>query len=91
MNQRQDEKDDAIVVEGRLYLLTANAECWKCRRPQAVVVIAAQGLSEGGEAISDIQDRGSLDILSAIEEMPSELLTFIQKRQPGYQKQYSRG
>jgi hypothetical protein len=90
MNQRHEEKDDAIVVEGRLYLLTANAECWKCRRPQDVVVIAAQGLSEGGEAISDSQDTGSLVILSAIEEMPSDLLTFIQKRQPGYQKQYSR-
>ena len=89
MNERHDEKDDAIAVEGRLYLLTANAGCWKCRRPQDVVVIAAQGLSEGGEVISDTQDPGSLAILSAIEEMPSELLTFIQKRQSGYQKQYS--
>ncbi|HEX3914519.1 MAG TPA: hypothetical protein VHW71_13495 [Steroidobacteraceae bacterium] len=90
MNERHKEKDDAVAVEGQLYLLTANAECWKCRRPQDVVVIAAQGLSEGGEAISDTQDLGSLVSLSTIEEMPSELLTFIQKRQPGYQKQYSR-
>jgi hypothetical protein len=34
MNERHEEKDDAIVVEGRLYLLTANAECWKCHRPR---------------------------------------------------------
>ncbi len=90
MNGRDDEIDDAIAVEGRLYLLTANAACWKCGQAQDVVVIAAQGLSEGGEAIPDTQDLGSLIILSAIEEMPSELLAFIQQRQPRYQKQYSR-
>jgi hypothetical protein len=82
MNERHDEIDDAIAVEGRLYLLTANAACWKCRQPQDVVVIAAQGLSESGEPIPDTQAPGSLIILSAIEEMPSELLTFIQQRQP---------
>jgi hypothetical protein len=38
MNGRDDEIDDAIAVEGRLYLLTANAACWKCRQPQDVVV-----------------------------------------------------
>jgi hypothetical protein len=77
MNGRNDEIDDAIAVEGRLYLLTANAACWKCRQPQDVVVIAAQGLSEGGEAIPDTQNLASLIILSAIEEMPSQLLAFI--------------
>jgi hypothetical protein len=90
MNERDDEIDDAIAVEGRLYLLTANAACWKCGQPHDVVVIAAQGLSEGGEPIPDTQDPGSLIILSAIEEMPPELLAFIQRRQPRYQKQYSR-
>jgi hypothetical protein len=90
MNERRDEMDDAIAVEGRLYLLTANAACWKCGQPQDVVVIAAQALSEGGELIPDTQDPRSLIILSAIEEMPSELLAFIQRRQPRYQKQYSR-
>ena len=59
MNERHEEKDHAIAVEGRLYLHTANADCWKCRRPQDVVVIAAQGLSQGGEIISDTQDPGS--------------------------------
>jgi hypothetical protein len=90
MNGRDDEIDDAIAVEGRLYLLTAITACWKCRQPQYVVVIAAQGLSESGKPIPDTQDPGSLIILSAIEEMPPELLAFIQQRQPRYQKQYSR-
>jgi hypothetical protein len=90
MNERHDDIDGAIAVEGPLYLLTANAACWKCGQPQDVVVIAAQGLSEGGELIPDTQDPGSLIILSAIEEMPPELLAFIQRRQPRYQKQYSR-
>ncbi len=90
MNERHDEIDDAVAVEGRLYLLTANAACWKCGRPQDVVAIAAQGLSEGGEPIPDTQDPMSLVVLSAIVEMPSELLAFIQQRQPRYQKQYSR-
>src|SRR5258708_21925395 len=90
MIERHDAIDDAVPVEGRLYLLTANAACWKCGQAQDVVVIAAQGLSEGGEAIPDTQDLGSLIILSAIEEMPSELLAFVQQRQPRYQKQYSR-
>ncbi len=90
MNERDDEIDDAIAVEGRLYLLTANAACWKCGQPQDVVVIAAQGLSEGGEPIPDTQDPESLIVLSAVEEMPPELLAFIQRRQPRYQKQYSR-
>jgi hypothetical protein len=90
MNERHDEIDDAIVVEGRLYLLTANAGCWKCGQLQDVVAIAAQGLSEGGEPIPDTQDPGSLIILRAVEEMPPELLAFIQRRQPRYQKQYSR-
>jgi hypothetical protein len=90
MNERHEEIDDAIAVEGRLCLLTANAECWKCGQPQDVVVIAAQGLSEGGAPIPDTQDPRSLLIMSAIEEMPPELLAFIQRRQPRYQKQYSR-
>jgi hypothetical protein len=90
MNERRDEIDDAIAVEGRLYLLTANVECWKCGQPQDVVVIAAQGLSERGEPIPDTHDPRSLIILSAIEEMPPELLAFIQRRQLRYQKQYSR-
>jgi hypothetical protein len=90
MNGRDDEIDDAIAVEGRLSLLTANAACWKYRQPQDVVAIAAQGLSESGEPIPDTRDPGSLIILSAIEEMPSELLAFIQQMQPRYQKQYSR-
>ena len=55
-----------------------------------MVVIAAQGLSESGEPIPDTQDPGNLIILSAIEEMPLELLEFIKRRQPRYQKQYSR-
>ena len=66
MNERHDEIDDAIVVEGRLYLLTANAGCWKCGQLQDVVAIAAQGLSEGGEPIPDTQDPGSLIILRAV-------------------------
>jgi len=90
MNERHDEIDDAVAVEGRLYILTANAACWKCGRPQDVVAIAAQGLREGGEPIPDTQDPMSLIVLSAIVEMPSELLAFIQQRQPRYQKQYSR-
>ena len=90
MNERHDEIDDAVAVEVRLYLLTANAACWKCGRPQDVVAIAAQGLSEGGEPIPDTQDPKSLVVLSAIVEMPSELLAFMQQRQPRYQKQYSR-
>src|SRR6266700_6478137 len=90
MIERHDEIDDAVAVEGRLYLLTANAACWKCGRPQDVVVIAAQGLSAGGEPIPDAQDPGSLIILSAVEEMSPELLAFIQRKQPRYKKQYSR-
>jgi hypothetical protein len=86
MNERHDEIDDAVAVEGRLYLLTANAACWKCGRSQDVVAIAAQGLSEGGEPIPDTQDPRSLVVLSAIVEMPSELLAFIQQRQPQYQR-----
>jgi hypothetical protein len=34
MNERYDEIDDAVAVEGRLYLLTANAVCWKGGRSQ---------------------------------------------------------
>ncbi len=30
MNERDDEIDDAIVVEGWLCLLVANVACWKC-------------------------------------------------------------
>ncbi len=90
MSERHDETSDAITVEGRLYLLTANAACWKCGQAQDVVAIAAQGLSEGGEPIPDTHDPRSLVVLSAIVEMPSELLAFIQQRQPRYQKQYSR-
>jgi hypothetical protein len=90
MNERHDEMDGVIAVQGRLYLLTANAACWKCGKPQDVVVIAAQGLSEGGEPIPDTQDPRSLVALSAIAEMPSELLAFIQQRQPRYKRQYSR-
>jgi hypothetical protein len=90
MNERHDEIDGAIAVQGRLYLLTANAACWKCGQPQDVVVIAAQGLSEGGEPIPDTQDPRSLVVLSAIAEMPAELLAFIQRSQLRYKKQYSR-
>jgi hypothetical protein len=82
MNGRHDEIDDAIAVEGRLYLLTANAACWKCGRPQDVVAIAAQGLSEGGEPIPDTQDPRSLVVLSAIAEMPSELSRSYSKGNP---------
>jgi len=89
MIERHDEINDAVVVEGRLYLLIANAACWKCGRPQDVVAIAAQELTDGGESIPDTQDPRSLVVLSAIAEMPSELLGFMQKRQPRYRKQYS--
>jgi hypothetical protein len=34
MNVRHDEIDDAIVVEGRLCLLTANAACWNAAGPR---------------------------------------------------------
>jgi hypothetical protein len=80
MIERHDEIDDAVAVEGRLYLLTAKAACWKCGRPQDVVAIAAQELTEGGEPIPDTQDPRNLVVLSAIAEMPSELLAFIQKK-----------
>jgi hypothetical protein len=90
MNERYDEMDDAIAVKGSLYLLTASTACWKCGQAQDVIAMAAQGLSEGGEPIPDTQDPRSLVILCAIGEMPAQLLAFIQKRQPGYQKQYSR-
>jgi hypothetical protein len=85
-----DELEYSITVEGSLYLLTANAECWECHQPQEVIAIAAQGLSEGGTPIPDTQDPTSLVILSSIVEMPSELLVYVGKKQPRYKKQYAR-
>jgi hypothetical protein len=90
MSERDDELEDPITVEGSLYLLTANAECWKCRQPQEVIAIAAQGLSEGGTPIPDTQDPTCLVVLSSIVEMPSELLASLDKKHPRYKKQYSR-
>jgi hypothetical protein len=34
MNERHGEIDGAIAVQGRRYLLTANAACWKCGQPR---------------------------------------------------------
>lgn len=79
--------ENAVIVQGTLYLLTAQQVCWKCRAEQLVVALATQQLSEESSPVEHTND--DLVILSGILEMPAEVFSHLKQRNPGFESRYS--
>lgn len=65
-----------LKVSAPLYLIGKKVPCWRCNSRMPVVALLAPHVAD-----SD----GQICLLSNIEEMPSEILPFIQKRVPTFQ------
>ena len=79
--------ENAVIVHGTLYLLTAREVCWKCRAEQLVVALATQRLSDEGSPVEHTND--DLVVLSDIVEMPAEVFSYLRQRNPGFESRYS--
>ena len=79
--------ENAVIVEGSLYLLTAQYVCWKCRADQRVVALATQQLKDESSPVENTND--DLVILSDIVQMPAEVFSYLKERNPGFEARYS--
>ena len=79
--------ENAVTVEGTLYLLTAQQVCWKCRAEQLVVALAAQRLSDESPPVEHTSE--DLVVLSDIIEMPEEVFSYLRQHNPRYESRYS--
>jgi hypothetical protein len=78
---------DTVIVQGTLYLLTAQQVCWKCRAEQPVIALATQRLSDEGSPIEHTND--DLVLLSNIVAMPAEVLAYMRTRHSGFESRFS--
>ena len=79
--------ENAVSVQGTLYLVTAQQVCWKCRVGQLVVALATQRLSDEGSLVEHTND--DLVFLSDIVAMPAEVFSYLRQRNPGFESRYS--
>jgi hypothetical protein len=81
-------QEDAVVVEGTLFLLTGRHTCWKCREEQSVIGLATERLSDGRSRV--VQTNDDLVVLSNFVQMPSEVLAFMQSQNGRFGVRYSK-
>lgn len=82
-----DSPDDGVVVEGVLYLLTAQQICWKCREEQSVIALATKQLSDARSRV--VHSNDDLVVLSNFARIPSAVLEFMQSRNGRFGARYS--
>ncbi len=68
-------------IDTPIYLLTTEAACWKCHRPQTVGALAG--------ARTDVNGRQTRLILYYIRVLPAEVLDLITARLPWYRVHFS--
>lgn len=76
-----------LTVSPPLYLLTAEAECYKCERPQTVIAMAAAELADP-DATED-PPVPSPAVLNYVTDLPRPLLAVLTARAPQYRMHYS--
>jgi hypothetical protein len=79
--------ENAVTVQGTLYLLTSQQVCWKCRSDQHVVALATQQLDDQNSVVEHTND--DLVVLSNIVEMPAEVFSYLKERNPAFESRYS--
>lgn len=72
-----------IRIRGELFLLESVQRCWRCKKSQSVVGLAATELDDADTGEADPNDGPFL--LSVISVMPAELLATITAAFPHYQ------
>lgn len=70
--------------------MTATVACWKCGAAQVVAGLGCHNLTEEGTDLARAGDRSQLFLLSYVASLPQAVLHEIQKRNPRYQKHWSR-
>jgi hypothetical protein len=73
--------DELIIVNPPLYLASTIIACWRCGAGMPVVALIAPNVPEA---------EGEICTLSDVKELPSEVLSFIQKRFPSFKLKYSK-
>ena len=71
----------SLTVAPPLYLVGMKVPCWRCKSRMPVVTLVAPQIAGS---------QGEVSILSSIEEIPAEVLSFVQKRVPTFQLRSSR-
>lgn len=73
--------DDRLKINPPLYLIGKIIYCWHCRHKMSAVAFLAPHV-DGTE--------NQVCLLSNIEELPEDILTYIQKRVPTFKKEFSK-
>jgi len=74
-------EDDSLKISPPLYMVGMKIHCWKCQGRMPVIALLAP-------KIEDTEDE--ICILSDIEGLPKDVLSYIQKRVPTFKFRYSK-
>ena len=73
--------DDGLKIIPPLYLVGMKIHCWRCQSKMPAVAILAPNIEDTDNQVC---------MLSEIEDMPTEVLNYIQKRVPTFKLKYSK-
>jgi len=73
--------EELTRIDPPLYLASTMIDCWRCGADMPVVALIAPNVPETENTVC---------ILSDIRELPTSIITFIQKRFPTFKLKYSK-
>jgi hypothetical protein len=73
--------EDKLKISPPLYLIGKKIACWRCNARMSVVALVAPHVEETENEVC---------ILSNIQQLPIEVLTYIQKKVPTYRLKFSK-
>jgi hypothetical protein len=73
--------DDKLKIRAPLYLIGKKIECWRCESRMSAVALLAPNV-DGTE--------NEVCILSNVQHLPDDVLSYVQKRVPTYKLKFSK-
>jgi hypothetical protein len=80
--------ENIIKASSPIYLVRSHESCWKCGRRQEVIALAARHLEETDP--EPLHEGDEPVLFENMKEMPKEILEFVTRVHPHYEKRTSR-
>jgi len=73
--------DDKLKINPPLYMIGQKILCWRCETRMAAIALLAPNVDDA---------EGQVCVLSDIDDMPQDVLSFIQRKVPTFKLRYSK-
>jgi hypothetical protein len=73
--------DDKLIINPPLYMVGVKIHCWRCQAKMPVISLLAPKVDDTEEQVC---------LLSEVEEIPKDVLSYIQSKVPTFRLRYSK-